>query len=94
MNADCRNLSSRWMLALVLAVAIFSVLSGCSLFPAGEESGTRPWSDQMGQGMRAGRADSAATAAPAKKEPFWEKYRDKRVEQINQNLSVEEPSGW
>lgn len=47
----------------------------------------------MGQGMRS-QASGAAAVAPAKKEPFWEKYRDKRVEEINQNLNVEEPPGW
>ena len=43
--------------------------------------------------MRSSTPDSATTV-PAKKEPFWEKYRDKRVGEINQNLNVEEPAGW
>lgn len=73
--------------ALVLSAA------GCSLFNSSEPPGTRQWSDQMGHGMR-GPQENAASAGPEKKTPFWEKYRDKRVGQINNNLSVEEPNGW
>jgi hypothetical protein len=94
MIANSRNLSSgRWVLPLVLAAQLQGV-SGCSLMPAGEGAASRQWSDETAQGMRAGSADSAAAAAPAKTEPFWEKYRDKRVNQINQHLNVEEPAGW
>jgi hypothetical protein len=94
MIADFRKWSCRrWMPALILTLALVQGLSGCALFPAGESSGSRPWTDPTSQPMRSSPPDSA-TAVPAKKEPFWEKYRDKRVGEINQNLNVEEPAGW
>jgi hypothetical protein len=37
---------------------------------------------------------AAAADAPAKKEPFWEKYRDKRACEIDQKLGAIEAAGW
>jgi hypothetical protein len=37
---------------------------------------------------------AAPAAEPSKREPFWAKWRDERVEEINRNLNVHEPPSW
>ena len=84
--------SSCWTPALVLSAALMQGLAGCALFPEGDDSGTRLGGDSAGQDMR--RNAQAAAEPPAKKEPFWEKYRDKRARDIDQKLGAADPAGW
>lgn len=87
-------------LSLFVAVLLALACAGCSLFESADAPRTRDWSETAGEGLRGIPPDAtkhrskAAAAEPGKKAPFWEKYRDKRVGQINEHLSVEEPSGW
>jgi hypothetical protein len=93
MNGDCSSFSFQDLFLALPLAALLLCACGCSLMNSGESSRTSAWSDSSGQDA-GGAAQSSAGDAPAKKEPFWEKYRDKRVNQINQNLNVEEPAGW
>ena len=77
----------------ILSLALASALSGgCALVPEDQPADSRV-SDTMGQGLR-GIPDDVASLPPAKKQPFWEKYRDQRVRDIDRNLGVTEPAGW
>lgn len=79
---------------LTLAFAFAASAGGCALFPADEPADPR-LTDTLGQGLRGIPDESpSAPSKPARKQPFWEKYRDKRVQQINEHLSVDEPAGW
>ena len=69
------------------------IAGGCSLFPESPPAQSRD-SDSMGQGLRGLPADRTSASATDRKQPFWEKYRDQRVRQIDENLGVEEPAGW
>ncbi len=84
--------------AVILSVAVIAALSapGCSQFGGAEPAPRQPWGDSMGAGLRGIPDEPAASSAaqPAKKQPFWEKYRDQRVHKINEHLSVDEPTGW
>jgi hypothetical protein len=75
---------------LSLATAWMLSAGGCTLFPASEPAEPRA-SDTLGKGLR---GIPVTTAPTDRKQPFWEKYRDKRVQQIDRNLGVEEPAGW
>ena len=79
------------ILSLVMASVL--IAGGCSLFPENPSTESRD-TDNMGQGLRGLPADSTSAAASDRKQPFWEKFRDKRVRQIDENLGVEEPAGW
>lgn len=89
-----RHLSHRLLRSGTLSLALASALvtGGCALVPDTQPAQSRD-SDTMGEGLR-GIPDDASAAKPPKKEPFWQKYRDKRVQQIDRNLGVEEPTGW
>jgi hypothetical protein len=80
---------------LLLATAWIPATSGCAMFPGAQSAQPRA-SDAMGEGLRGIPKSNvpAAGASAAKKQPFWEKYRDKRVQQINEHLNVDEPAGW
>ena len=86
-------------LSLILAASLVTATAGCSLFGSADPQGSRAWSNALGQGLR-GTPPSTKTVPnadakePAKKVPLLEKFRDKRVGQINEHLSVEEPAGW
>jgi hypothetical protein len=78
----------------ILSLAMASVLiGGCSVFPESPAARSRD-TDTMGQGLRGLPAEGMSAAATDRKQPFWEKFRDKRVRQIDENLGVEEPAGW
>lgn len=82
--------------AAVLAL-LAPVVGGCAAWqPQPTAPATRAWAESAGKSLRSDAAPAGATphAAPAKKEPFWQKYRDRRVEQINRNLDVQEPPGF
>ncbi|HUE74598.1 MAG TPA: hypothetical protein VMP01_27270 [Pirellulaceae bacterium] len=91
----CRHLFHRLPRSGMLSLALVSVLTagGCALFPDSQPAQPRA-SDTMGEGLRGIPDDGASAETKPSKEPFWERYRDKRVQQINNNLSVEEPGGW
>ena len=75
---------------LSLALALVAG-AGCELVPEGPPAEPRV-SETMGQGLR-GIPDDSSSATSAKK-PFWEKYRDQRVREIDRNLGVEESASW
>jgi hypothetical protein len=91
----CRDLTIRLLRCVTVSLAIATTLgaSGCALLRENEPAEPRA-SDSMGEGLRgipnAGPTDSAST----EKRPFWDRFRDRRVQQINSNLNVDEPSGW
>lgn len=79
---------------LLLATVSILAASGCAMFPGTQPAQPRA-SDTMGEGLRGiPESDIAAAGPTAKRQPFWEKYRDKRVHQINEHLNVDEPAGW
>ena len=79
---------------LSLTLAFGPLVGGCALTPDPQPAQSRG-TDSIGDGLRGIPEDSAnVSSQQAKKQPFWEKYRDKRVRQIDENLGVEEPAGW
>ena len=92
MTSNLEKRSFRWTPTLVLLAALMQGLAGCALFPDGDTTGTRLGGDSTAQDMR--RNPEAATEPPAKKEPFWEKYRDKRARDVDQKLGAVESAGW
>jgi hypothetical protein len=82
------SFSGTWPLVLATAIA-----AGCSLTAENPPAEPR-LTDAMGDGIRGIPDEQPDTLAASHKKPFWEKYRDKRVQQINEHLNVEEPDGW